>query len=1073
MPVSLERSNVWERFSLEYTEDDLGENLSLATKMRLEFGVLLPQVSSQEDLDVDSYFDTVEEAIQSQKRWSVDRSAVVLSFFSFSKFLMYKDLDEDEWPIGDKPSNHAVMQALLGEGSAAGSPQISEEEQLDRHLAPAEVNQVVNADSSQVLALLDVKNGNNLVIQGPPGTGKSQTITNVIAEAIGHGKTVLFVSEKMAALEVVKRRLDEAGLGDACLELHSHKTNKKSVLQELARTLQLGKPMLNEVEDDIRALSDARHRLNQYCEAINTTIAESGCTPYQAMGELVHQGEEGASSPRLDYDAMRQWTGSEFRTRQRIVEELQAMLKQMGVPSENPFYGTTRTVLLPTEQTRLNDSLLNAKQITSGLRESVTELASQLKLLPAHTRSDAETLCRAGRRAAHAPRLDGVVLRADEWRTRKGDLRTLLAAGTKHSGVRTRYEDQLIPEAWDRDLSETRENLAIHGHKWWKNLSGKYRAARNNLASLCQQSLPDDLDQQLAITDAVLEARQHRETIRRFEALGESLLGPRWQVMDSNWQELSRLADWVIELHQDVYESQFQKELIDFLADYTVPEDLEQKVANVEKSLADHKPTLEAIVEDLGFATQDRRTPLAEQPIEVQEDVIATWHQHLDHLQFMVSYNQLAETCRKEGLEAILEQAEHWARADTKLVDAFRYTWFEGLIERAFHERPALARFDRGNHEYVAEQFRNLDRLLLEHNRVRLAHAHWQTVPNHEAGGQLGVLRREISKKRRHLPIRQLMGKAGNAVQAIKPVFMMSPLSIANFIEPDGLRFDLVVFDEASQVRPVEAFGAIMRGKQVVVVGDNKQLPPTSFFDALLDTDEVDEDNLTTDMESILGLFAARGAPERMLRWHYRSRHESLISVSNHEFYENRLVIFPSPDKEQGDLGLIYHHLPDTAYDRGGTRSNVGEAKSVAEAVMEHARKRPELTLGVAAFSTAQMQAIQDQLELLRRKDPSCESFFAAHPFEPFFVKNLENVQGDERDVIFISIGYGRTAQGYLSMSFGPLNLDGGERRLNVLITRARRSCQVFTNLTADDIDLARSNARGVRALKTFLHLGP
>lgn len=447
VPVSLERSNVWERFSLEYTEDDLGENLSLATKMRLEFGVLLPQVSSQEDLDVDSYFDTVEEAIRSQKRWSVDRSAVVLSFFSFSKFLMYKDLDEDEWPIGDKPSDHAVMQALLGEGSAAGSPQISEEEQLDRHLAPAEVNQVVNADSSQVLALLDVKNGNNLVIQGPPGTGKSQTITNVIAEAIGHGKTVLFVSEKMAALEVVKRRLDEAGLGDACLELHSHKTNKKGVLQELARTLQLGKPMLNEVEDDIRALSDARHRLNQYCEAINTTIAESGCTPYQAIGELVHQGEEGASSPRLDYDAMRQWTGGEFRTRQRIVEELQAMLKQMGVPSENPFYGITRTVLLPTEQIRLNDSLLNAKQITSGLRESVTDLASSLKLLPAHARSDAEILCRAGRRAAHAPRLDGVVLRADEWRTRKEDLRALLAAGTKHSEVRTRYKDRLIPEA--------------------------------------------------------------------------------------------------------------------------------------------------------------------------------------------------------------------------------------------------------------------------------------------------------------------------------------------------------------------------------------------------------------------------------------------------------------------------------------------------------------------------------------------------------------------------------------------------------------------------------------------------
>src|SRR5215203_4290548 len=298
---------------------------------------------------------------------------------------------------------------------------------------------------------------------------------------------------------------------------------------------------------------------------------------------------------------------------------------------------------------------------------------------------------------------------------------------------------------------------------------------------------------------------------------------------------------------------------------------------------------------------------------------------------------------------------------------------------------------------------------------------------------------------------------------------MMSPLSIANFLEPNAVDFDLVVFDEASQVRPVEALGAIARGKQVVVVGDSKQLPPTSFFDRLVNTEEIDEENLTADLESVLGLFSAQGAPERMLRWHYRSRHESLITVSNHEFYEDRLVIFPSPDRGREDTGLVYHHLPNATYDRGGTRSNVGEAKRVAEAVMEHARNRPQMSLGVAAFSTAQMQAIEDQLEILRRADPSCEAFFTAHPFEPFFIKNLENVQGDERDAIFISVGYGRTPVGTLPMSFGPLNQDGGERRLNVLITRARRVCEVFTNLTADDIDLGRSGSRGVRALKTFL----
>ncbi|MCI0395488.1 MAG: DUF3320 domain-containing protein, partial [Chloroflexi bacterium] len=331
-----------------------------------------------------------------------------------------------------------------------------------------------------------------------------------------------------------------------------------------------------------------------------------------------------------------------------------------------------------------------------------------------------------------------------------------------------------------------------------------------------------------------------------------------------------------------------------------------------------------------------------------------------------------------------------------------------------------------------------------------------------------GVLLREFEKKRRHLPIRKLMGLAGNAIQTIKPVFMMSPLSIPMFLPPGTLNFDLIVFDEASQVRPVEAFGAILRGPQTVVVGDSRQLPPTNFFNQVLEVDEETE-SLTADLESVLGLFAAQGAPQRMLRWHYRSRHESLITVSNYEFYDNKLVVFPSPDAAKEEVGVVFHYLPDTAYDRGRSSTNEQEAQVVAKAVMDHARTRPDLTLGVAAFSIGQMQMIQDQLEILRRRDASCEWYFNAHPFEPFFVKNLENVQGDERDVIFISVGYGRTADGQISMNFGPLNKDGGERRLNVLITRARLRCEIFTNLTADDLDLNRTNARGIVALKRYL----
>ena len=311
------------------------------------------------------------------------------------------------------------------------------------------------------------------------------------------------------------------------------------------------------------------------------------------------------------------------------------------------------------------------------------------------------------------------------------------------------------------------------------------------------------------------------------------------------------------------------------------------------------------------------------------------------------------------------------------------------------------------------------------------------------------------------------MGRAGNAIQSIKPVFMMSPLSIAKYIPPGSVSFDIVVFDEASQVRPVEAMGAILRGRQSIVVGDSRQLPPTSFFDSAGgETDE--EQSATADLESILGLFCAQGAPERWLRWHYRSRHESLITVSNHEFYDNRLIVFPSPDAGKNESGLRFQHDPDNLYERGGV--NVAEAKRVAAAVMENARNFPNLTLGAVAFNLKQARRIEDELEILRRRNPSLEaSFFTQHPDEPFFVKNLENVQGDERDVIFISVGYGKLSGGYLPMNFGPLNRDGGERRLNVLITRARRRCVVYSNFLAADLDLRRSKARGIQALKTFL----
>ena len=409
----------------------------------------------------------------------------------------------------------------------------------------------------------------------------------------------------------------------------------------------------------------------------------------------------------------------------------------------------------------------------------------------------------------------------------------------------------------------------------------------------------------------------------------------------------------------------------------------------------------------------------------------------------------------------------------------FELAYFEAVFADQVGREPELAQFDGDLHNRLVQTFSDLDRQRIRQSALEVVRAHHKTIPPRAGGkvGPLGSLRGEMAKKRGHMPIRKLVQQAGPAIQALKPVFMMSPLSVAQFLEPGAISFDLLVMDEASQIQPVDALGAIARCRQVVVVGDPQQLPPTAFFSKMTgNSDGADDEDggaRVADIESILGLFTARGLPMRMLRWHYRSRHESLIAVSNRQFYENKLFIVPSPYTAQAGMGLRFHHIRDGIFESGTTRINPIEAKAVARAIIEHAISHPELSLGVVAFSAAQRRAILDQIELFRRAlPPQHEAFFQAHPAEPFFVKNLENVQGDERDVIFISVGYGPTAPGLKPpMRFGPLGQEGGERRLNVLISRAKRRCEVFASMTDEDIDPDFAATRkGVFAFKMFMH---
>ncbi|MBO2013029.1 DUF3320 domain-containing protein [Hymenobacter negativus] len=1077
VPVLLERGTAAERFRLRYTGAEVEGNLSLQARLKAGFGVALPLPELDDDGTLSDYYAAVLAAVAGLPRWRVDANTITLSFFSFGKFLLYRDLDPATWPAGANLLEHPAIRALLGRNSGFrdAPPSVSDTAFLDTESPAADLHQVLDADSSQLLALLAVHEGRNLVIQGPPGTGKSQTIANLLAEAIGAGKKVLFVAEKMAALEVVKRRLDALGLGAACLELHSHKANKKGLHDELRHTLGLGRPATaTGVADQMAQLPRYRQALNDYALAVNAPLGHSRRTAQQLAGELLHLNEKRGpvALPRIPFARLSSWTDADAAHAEAMATRLQATLQKIGVPKNLLFWGSELTVLLPAAQDALESQLRQASATIETLQTTSEALARHLGLPAPTERAQAEALLPAARHAQLAPGLPGPAVTDAAWVQEASRVAEVLQAGMAYTALHQQHDTTLLPEAWDQQLLAERAALLAYGDKWWKFASGDYRNARKRLQSIWQRALPDEATALVTVIDAIHEARRHRQTIAEGNPLMASLFGPAWQGLRSDWAALRRVADYLTLTHQRIARHELPAALLNYLAGGSPSEGITAALAALETALARQRTTVQGLADALQLNEARRFGPdgrLQFQPFAAQLTTLRQWTADLPALRLVTEWNNVAASVQAEQLPELLLLVESWPEAGRFLASAVRQTWLENLQKVAYEQHPALRQFERAGHEELAARFRQADRDSLYHNRVRAMQNHHAQLPNQQAGGQMLVLRNEFAKKSRHLSIRRLMQEAGRAVQAIKPVFMMSPLSVASFLPPGAVAFDLVVFDEASQVKPVDALGAIARGKQLVVVGDSKQLPPTSFFDSLTNSgEEADEENVTADIQSILELCTARQMPERMLRWHYRSLHQSLIAASNHLFYDDKLVIFPSPGG-QGHLGLVYHHLPETHYERGTTRTNPAEAAAVAEAVLHHARTSPTLTLGVVAFSTAQRQAIQDALEIRRWQHPETEAFFSRHAHEPFFIKNLENVQGDERDVIFISIGYGRTKDGYLTMSFGPLNGEGGERRLNVLITRARQRCEVFTNLTADDLDLSRTPARGVAALKTFL----
>jgi len=433
--------------------------------------------------------------------------------------------------------------------------------------------------------------------------------------------------------------------------------------------------------------------------------------------------------------------------------------------------------------------------------------------------------------------------------------------------------------------------------------------------------------------------------------------------------------------------------------------------------------------------------------------------EHADRLQDYLNFLLAEDAASDSGLGPVLSAFVNANQDYCDLVAAADFVFYRSAAEQVLNADPRLRRHSGSSHDQLRAQYQQLDKEFIAFRRRLLA----VKIADHDAPlgiyqgrvadlTELALVQHVAGQARPRLSLRDLCRRAGHAIKALKPCWMMSPMSVAQFLEPGLLHFDLVLMDEASQIRPEEALGAIARGGQVVVVGDQMQLPPTSFFQRLsADGGGEDEEDLEdVQQEPVLEAAAARFYPPRMLKWHYRSEHGSLISFSNHEFYGDDLTVFPSPYHDHHEYGVKLIQV-NGVY---GSGVNEQEARSVVEEAAKFMSSHPNQSLGIVAVNSKQAEVIRELMDQLCASEPDAEAYRAkwATELESLFIKNLENVQGDERDVIFVSTVYGKDASGNFYQRFGPINSGYGHRRLNVLFTRAKKKVVVFSSMKPEDI---------------------
>lgn len=567
-----------------------------------------------------------------------------------------------------------------------------------------------------------------------------------------------------------------------------------------------------------------------------------------------------------------------------------------------------------------------------------------------------------------------------------------------------------------------------------------------------------------ALADLVV-SREIEQRVRMNEEHSRELLGHFYAGLNTSFSKIDEALAWAASFHK---QSGTNRTVADAACDVNSVDRLTAMAGVHHEGLRDFAAAIERLRE---FFPEEVCARLQQEPFSSVEAWAGVRADRVGDLGDWLRYSEIVIECKEGGLHHFLDAARvaHVSARDLEqvLLKAIRVR----QLDAVYRVLPPLRRFNVADHESLILRFRKLDTalMLIHRRRVQAAVTSRRPDLNRAGAGQSRFLRREMAKQRRHAPLRRLFQEAGRIILDLTPCLLMSPLSVATYLAKDAVDFDVAIFDEASQMPIEDAVGTIFRSRQLIVAGDTKQMPPSRFFERSVD-DGGDDETTEQPLESILEDCEAAGIESRPLRWHYRSRHESLIAFSNAEFYDNRLITFPSPSvAPPRGLGVRFEYVADGVYDRGASRTNRIEARRVAQVVQLHLEQFPAQSLGVIALSTAQAQAIDEEIQNLLNSRPDLDAKLRTIDGDPFFVKSLENVQGDERDAMVISIGYAKDASGKLALQFGPVSTDGGERRLNVAFTRARCQMIVVSSIRGGEINVASVQKRGPKVLRRYL----